>query len=519
MRNPSMRMLVFLTAVIGLGAAGLQGEVSLPAIIGDSMVLQRDIAAPIWGWADPGEEVTVTIAGQEHTVLADADGKWMVRLDSLPAGGPMEMTISGKNTLRLENILVGEVWLCSGQSNMAWPVRMAGNAEEEIARANHPRIRLFTVKRAIARQPKRDSRGAWEVCSPETVAKFSAVGYYFGRDIQGALDVPVGLINSSVGGTCVEAWTRREVMEGDPSYQERLNWWREQVEAYDAEAAEAAYLRRMEKWRRRAEQLKAEGKEVPRKPRRKFNPTEDRNHPSVLYNGMIAPLVPYGIRGAIWYQGESNIDRAYLYRKWFPNMIADWRGLWGQGDFPFLYVQLANFRHRPHPPFQSKLAELREAQTMSLTVPATAMAVTIDVGDLDNIHPSNKQDVGRRLALAARKIAYGQDVVYSGPIYRCMQVEDGAMRIHFTHADGGLVSRDNQPLTGFGIAGEDREFHPAEARIEEGAIVVRSEDVPQPVAVRYGWANSPECNLYNGFGLPASPFRTDGWPGLTDETR
>jgi len=519
MRTSLMRTLVLLTAVMGLRAPGVQGEVSLPAVIGDNMVLQRDIAAPIWGWAEAGEEVTVTIAGQKHSVLADADGKWIVRLASLPAGGPMEMTISGENTLRVENILVGEVWLCSGQSNMAIGVIRAQNPEEEIAQANHPHIRLFTVKRALTHQPQRDCQGAWAVCSPETVEEFSAVAYYFGRDIQGALHVPVGLINSSVGGTCVEAWTRREVMEGDPSYHERLNWWRERVEAYDAEEAEAAYLRRLEKWRQKAEQLKAEGKEVPHKPRRKFNPTKDRNHPSVLYNGMIAPLVPYGIRGAIWYQGESNIDRAYLYRKWFPNMVADWRGLWDQGAFPFLSVQLANFRHRPHPPFQSKWAELREAQTMSLSVPATAMAVTIDIGDPDDIHPRNKQDVGRRLALAARNVAYGQDVVFSGPIYQRMKVEDGAIRIHFTQADGGLVSRDSQPLTGFGIAGEDRQFHPAEARIEEGAVVVWSEEVPHPVAVRYGWANNPECNLYNGSDLPASPFRTDDWPGLTEETR
>jgi len=453
MDDGSVRRLVLVAAVGGLCVSGLQAEVSLPTVIGSNMVLQRETAVPIWGWAEPGEKVTVAIAGQEHSVLADAEGKWMVRLDPLPAGGPVEMTIRGRNTLRLENILLGEVWLCSGQSNMAIGVSWAQNAQEEIARADHPGIRLFTVKPAITRQPQQDCRGAWEVCSPETVAEFSAVAYYFGRDIHSALGVPVGLINSSVGGTCIEAWTRREVMQCDPSYQERLDWWRRRVEAYDPEEAEAAYQRRLETWRRQSAQAKAEGRKAPRRPRRKTDPAKDRNHPSVLYNGMIAPLIPYAIRGVIWYQGESNTDRAYLYRKWFPNMIADWRGLWGQGDFPFLYVQLANFGAPPRPSYQSKWAELREAQRLSLSVPATAMAVTIDIGDPLDIHPRNKQDVGRRLALAARKLAYGEDLVYSGPIYRGMRVEGGKIRIYFTHADGGLVSRDDRPLTGFAIAG------------------------------------------------------------------
>jgi sialate O-acetylesterase len=452
-----------------LAPAAAKGDVRLPHVIGDRMVLQQKTPVPIWGWADPGEKVTVTLASDAVTTTADAGGNWSVKFAPLAAGGPLKMTVAGKNTVTISDVLVGEVWVCSGQSNMQWPVNRADDAEEEIAAADYPQIRLFTVTRNTAEEPVDDCEGQWAKCSPQTVPEFSAVGYFFGRTLHDRLDVPIGLINSSWGGTIAEAWTSHEALLGNPDFEPILQ---------------------------RADP---------------FNP-KTPNQASNLYNGMIHPLIPFAIRGAIWYQGESNCTRAEQYQKLFPVMISDWREKWGQGDFPFLYVQLAPFRYARNDP--ACCAELREAQRLTLSLANTGMAVTTDIGNTTDIHPTNKQEVGRRLALWALAKTYGKSLVYSGPLYRSMSVEGDAIRIELDHVGGGLVARD-RPLTDFTIAGKDGAFVPAAATIDGDTVVVRSAKVPKPVAVRFGWRDDAEPNLFNKEGLPASPFRTDDFELVT----
>ncbi len=480
--------LAFLALI--LVAAAPRAELKLHALFTDHMVLQRDLPAPVWGTAEPGDEVIVSIAGQKKSAKAGADGKWMAKLDPIKAGGPHELSVSGKATLTVKDVLVGEVWVCSGQSNMEQSVRGAANFEKEIAAADFPRIRLFTVPKKPALAPQAEVVGAWSICTPASVPNFSAVAYYFGRDLQKAIDVPVGLIHTSWGGTAAELWTRLEVLAGNA----------------ELKGLADAHVKRVEAQKAAEEKAKAEGKPAPKTP----GPGS-----TMLYNGMIAPLLPYGIKGAIWYQGESNASRAAQYRTLFPAMIKNWRDDWGQGEFPFLFVQLANFRANKNEkldhPVESSWAELREAQTMSLATPKTGMAVIIDIGDATDIHPKNKQDVGGRLALAAQHVAYGRDLVYSGPIYESMKVEDGKARLSFKHAGGGLVSKGDK-LAGFAVAGEDKKFVWADAKIDGNTVIVSSAEVVKPAAVRYAWADYPECNLYNKENLPASPFRTDSWP-------
>ena len=500
--------LLFFTALPG------DTDVKLPAVISDNMVLQQGAKIPIWGTAEPGEQVTVALGEQQLVTSADNEGRWMVKLEPLDAGGPFELSIAGKNAITLQGVLVGEVWVCSGQSNMWWPVKLSANAEQEIAESNYPNIRLFTVKNTVAAQPLQDTKGSWVSCGPETVASFSAVGYFFGRYLHKELDTPVGLIHTSWGGTPAEAWTSRPTLESDAEFKPILDRW-EQILA-DYPQANEKYQQQLAQWKQDVENAKKEGKKAPRKPGAPIGP----NHPhraAGLYNGMIAPLIPYSIKGAIWYQGESNAGRAYQYRKLFPAMIQNWRSDWGQGDFPFLFVQLANFMKPQPQPAESAWAELREAQLMTLALPKTAMSVIIDIGEANDIHPKNKQDVGHRLGLAALAIAYGSDVVYSGPIYESMTVEGDKVRLSFKHIGGGLMSKNGEQLKGFAIAGVDRKFVWAEAEIDRDTVVVWSEQVPNPVAVRYAWADNPDCNLYNKAGLPASPFRTDDWPGVTKD--
>ncbi|MBN2578639.1 MAG: 9-O-acetylesterase [Pirellulales bacterium] len=445
-------------------AAFAQAELRLPAVLGDNMVLQRDQPLPLWGWAEPGDTVTVRIAGQTLTAQADAEGRWKTTAAPLPAGGPHEIKIesSSGDRLTLRNVLVGEVWICSGQSNMYWPLEWSHQAQQEIAAANHPRIRLFKVANVMAMEPQSDCQGRWRACRPATVPDFTAIGYFFGRQLERELKVPVGLIQTAWGGTPAEFWTRREILGADPALQGLL---------------------------------------------------QDQ-HAAQLYNGMVAPLIPFAIRGAIWYQGESNSPRAYQYRTLFPAMICNWRKDWSQGDFPFGFVQIAPFRYERQDPVCS--AELREAQLMTLQkVPNTGMAVTMDIGNPQDIHPKNKQDVGRRLALWALAKVYGKDGVYSGPIYKSMAVEGDKVRLTFDHVGGGLVSRDGKPLTEFTIAGADQKFVPATAEIDGPNVVVSSPEVPHPVAVRFAWRDDSVPNLSNRDGLPASSFRTDDWKGVT----
>jgi sialate O-acetylesterase len=506
--------LTFAVAVVVALGALAQADVKLPAIIGSNMVLQADMKAPIWGWADPGEKVTVTLGDQKAEATADKDGQWQVRLEAMKAGaGPLEMTVAGKNTLKLGNILVGEVWICSGQSNMAMSVKASRDPDKEISEAKYPKIRLFKVANVTSDTPLTDVKGQWEECSPETVPAFSAVGYFFGRDLYKALGAPVGLVHTNWGGTPAEAWTSREGLESEPTLKPISERHQQSLAGYVAakEDWEKAKDKRMAEWEKAAQKAKADGKAAPRKPGPPSAPGTGAGRPSCLYNGMIAPLIPFGIRGAIWYQGESNAGRPMEYRKLFPAMITDWRKHWGQGEFPFLFVQLANFMARKADPADSNWAALREAQTLTLALPNTGQAVIIDIGDGKDIHPKNKQDVGKRLALAAQAGTYGKDVVYSGPMYESMKVEGDKVRLRFKHVGSGLVAKGDK-LTGFAIAGEDRKFVWADARIDGDTIVVSAKDVARPVAVRYAWADNPDCNLYNKADLPACPLRTDDWP-------
>ena len=507
-------VLVLCVVLLLVNAGAIFADVKLPAVISDNMVLQRGKKAPIWGWAEPGEKVRVKGSWQLFgtSTKAKDNGKWMVKIQPPKAGGPYEIVLKGNNTITLKNILVGEVWICSGQSNMQWSVKQAANPEQEVAAADFPKVRLFTVKRKVAEQPQSDCVGSWTMCSPETVPGFSAVGYFFGRELHQQLDVPVGLIHTSWGGTPAESWTRRGVLESEPDCIPILQRFDEAMAKYPE--AKKKYEENVGKWKEAAEKAKAEGKNPPRRPRPPFGPGNPHS-PAGLYNAMIAPLIPYGIQGAIWYQGESNAGRAYQYRQLFPAMITNWREDWGQGKFPFLFVQLANFMAVDPEPVDSAWAELREAQLMTLALPKTGMAVIIDIGEANNIHPKNKQDVGKRLALWALAKTYGKKQVYSGPIYKSMKTEGNKIILDFEHVGGGLAARGGEPLKGFAVAGADQKFVWADAKIEGDTVVVSSDEVSEPVAVRYGWANNPVCNLYNKEGLPASPFRTDDWPGVT----
>ena len=489
-------------------------EVRLPAVFSDQMVLQRDVPVTVWGWADAGEKVAVGIAGQSKDATADRSGKWSAKLEAMPAGGPHELTVRGESTLRVAGVLVGEVWLCSGQSNMAMAVKGVVNAEQEMAAADYPRLRMFTVERAAAVEPQSDCQGGWQASSPETVAGFSATAYFFGRRLHKDLDVPVGLINSSWGGTAVEAWTNLKVQEQVPQIAPVLEVSRENIARYDPDKAAAAYETQLARWKEAAAKAKAAGRRPPRAPQKPSDPRMSQNRPGNLYNGMIAPLVPYAIRGAIWYQGERNSrdEPSRLYGTQLRTMITNWRDDWGQGDFPFLTVQLPNFMApQAEPSENAGWVMVREGMLKTLSLPNTGLAVTVDIGEEKNIHPKNKQDVGKRLALWALAGTYGKDVVGSGPIFRSMARRDGKIVLEFEHVDGGLAARGGGPLKGFAVAGADRKFVWADAAIEGDTVVVSSPSVANPVAVRYGWASNPDCNLANQAGLPASPFRTDDW--------
>ncbi|MGE5295300.1 MAG: sialate O-acetylesterase [Solirubrobacterales bacterium] len=657
------KMLGACASLLLLASVGT-ADIRLPAIVGDNMVLQQGRKVPLWGWADPGETVSIKVSwkADEQRVTAGKDGKWKLAVQAPAVGGPYEITLTGKNTIALKDILCGEVWVCSGQSNMEWPVASAASGDQEVASAECPKIRLFTVQKKIAATPEADCVGQWVVCSPQTVGGFSAVGYFFGRHLLRELNVPIGLINTSWGGTVAEAWTSEKTLVKIPEFKaavdriaearanpdaamkkyeqelaewqkktqaagvqggewaridfddsvwkqmnlpvlweqtelgnfDGLVWFRKVIEVPNSwvgkeltldlgpiddmdttwvngvkvgahmesgqwmsarqykigpniikpgpnviavqvvdtgggggmygqpaqmrikptDAADDAAISLAGQWRYRVGMDLASMPKQPEPPAWSNNP----NAPTVLYNGMIAPLIPFAIRGAIWYQGESNADRAYQYRRLFPDMIADWRRNWDIKGFPFLFVQLANFMAEKPEPADSAWAELREAQCMTLSRKNTGMATIIDIGDAADIHPKNKQDVGKRLALWALAKTYEKDVVYSGPLYRSMKARDGKIVLQFDCVGDGLVAKGG-PLKGFAIAGTDRKFVWADAVIEGKTVVVSSDKVSKPVAVRYAWADNPACNLYNAADLPASPFRTDDWPGLTADKK
>jgi sialate O-acetylesterase len=634
------RSFIILTGVLFFMLISMESaaEVKLPLIFGDNMVLQREVPVRIWGQAQAGERVQVMIQGQRKSVRAGSNGKWQITLDPMKAGGPLQMIVKGKNTITFNNILVGDVWLAGGQSNMQWSVLQSANAEEEIKRADHPDIRLFTVKRSMSDSPLDDIEGGqWLVCSPENIGSFSAVAYFFGRKLYHELNVPVGLISSSWGGTVAEAWMSREAIEMHEDFanlereftidkaliesEQIFEQWIQEIDAKDEGRKNNWQLPQTDDsqwltmnlpalwernglqgdgivWFRRDFDLTPEQAQKPlylnlgqiqdrdqtyingQLVGSKSNQTEARYYtldpsilksgrnviavrvtdtggnggitgpylytlsenqihflsgiwkynpgamaaaprrgvhpnsfPSLLYNAMISPITSFAIRGTIWYQGESNAGRAQQYQTLFPMLINDWRRQWNQPDMPFLFVQLANFMQPDDKPTDSNWARLREAQKLTLGLKNTGMAVIIDIGEANDIHPQNKQDVGLRLALQALKISYNKDIVASGPVYKSMQKEGNTLRLTFDEVGEGLIARDKYGyLKGFAISGPDQVFHWAEARIEGTQIVVASPNVSQPLAVRYAWGNNPDdANLYNLENLPASPFRTDDW--------
>ena len=499
--------LLALASVLAL-ASFSEADVKLPAIFSDHMVLQQGMPLPVWGWAAPGEEVTVTLGEQKESAAAGQDGKWEIKLQPLQPGGPHELTVAGKNTIKLDDVLVGEVWVCSGQSNMEFPVFGAKNAQQEIAEANYPQIRLYTVPKTVSGKALSDTHGNWAICSPQTIGGFSAVGYFFGRDLHKSLGVPVGLIHTSWGGTPAESWASMQYLESDADFKPILDRWQQQASEFERQLKKLGD--ELDKWK----QSGASPDDAPALPQ------DPRSNPwRPAFDGMVAPIVPFGIRGATWYQGESNANRAYQYRKLLPAMIKSWRTTWNEADFPFLIVSLANYTKPPTDPGESDWAELREAQTMTAAMPNNGQAIAIDVGDANDIHPKDKQTVGQRLALTAEATVYGRKVEYSGPWYQSMSTEGDKIVLRFKHAEGGLVAKGSEELKGFAIAGDDHKWHWTDARIDGDTVVVHSDQVPHPVAVRYAWANNPACNLYNQSGLPAVPFRTDDWKGVTADAR
>ncbi|MBX7165238.1 MAG: sialate O-acetylesterase [Pirellulales bacterium] len=464
------RWMCSLAALVGCSLVSpALAEVRLSGLFTDHLILQRGMPVPIWGTGDNGEMVTVSFAGHEAKATIEG-GRWQVTLPELEASAESrELSVKGTNLITIKDVVVGEVWLASGQSNMQWPVNRSADPEQTIAAANHPLLRLYTVPRQAADEPQADVMSHWEICSPESVPEFSAVGYAFGLHLHDALKVPVGIISTNYGGTPAEAWTSKEELGANEALSYMLT----------------------------------------------NPPAMGVQRPYGLYNAMIHPLIPAAFRGAIWYQGESNAPRAYEYRTLFPVMINCWRKAFARGDFPFLFVQLAPFMKIEPEPGDSAWAELREAQLYtSQTVPNTAQAVITDLGDEVDIHPKAKAPVGNRLGMAARALAYGEPIIYRGPVYKSVEFKGADAILSFDSVGAGLVAKDG-PLTGFAVAGADQKFHKAEARIDGDKVIVTCAQVAEPMAVRYGWANFPVVNLWNQDGLPASPFRTDDFPLTT----
>ena len=512
-----LRLTILAAVLVSSGLLpAARADVKLPAIFGDHMVLERDVPLPVWGWADPDEKVTITLGDRSQTATADSAGKWSVKLDALKAGGQYVLKAEGKNTIELSDVLVGEVWLGSGQSNMAMTVSGVLHKDAEIAAANHPKLRMFTVDRKTAEEPQKDCKGQWQVSGPKTVGSFSAAAYFFGRELQKQLKVPVGMINSSWGGTPIQGWTSVKAHQADPQLAPMLEGLKRSIAAYDPEATKQRYETQLAQWQKtvKAAKTKTEREQLNRRrPRPPQDPRLAPGSPGRLFNGMIAPLAPYAIRGAIWYQGESNAGGWKLYGLQLRTMITEWRALWNEGDFPFLFVQLPNFMAPQQKPVESVgWAHIREQFFETLSLPNTGMAVTIDVGEAKNIHPQNKQEVGRRLAQWALAKTYGKNVVASGPLYKSMRTDGDKIVVEFDYVDGGLAARGGDTLKGFAVAGADKKFVWAEAKIVGNTVVVSNSEVSAPAAVRYAWANNPpDCNLVNKAGLPASPFRTDDW--------
>ncbi len=499
---PMMKRSVIITLVLLLACASapLHAAVKPNSLFSDGAVLQRDLPLKVWGTGAEGEKVTVSFQGQMVSTTA-RNGQWVVALRPLKLGPAETMTVAGENKVEIKNVLVGDVWICSGQSNMQFAVEAALTGKAAIAAADDPQLRLLTVPRMAKDEPQTETQAAWSECTSQSVPKFSAVAYFFGRDLRKHLNVPIGLISSNVGGTPAEAWTDKQTLDSNPLLKPILDRHAQDLASFDPVKFGEYVKATREKYQQEAEAAKAAGKPVPKGPRINATPAADNKRPSGLYNAMIAPLKPYAIKGAIWYQGESNVADPKTYQTLFPAMIGNWRSVWGQGDFPFLFVQIA--------PHKGMTPELREAQLASWkSVPKTGMVVITDLGDSENIHPKHKEPVGGRLALAARAIAYGEKLEYSGPVYQSKAVQGNKVVLAFSHVGTGLEAKGGE-LKGFEISGADHQYVPAQATVAGASVVVSSPSVTAPVSVRYGWSNVPDVNLWNKEGLPATPFRTE----------
>ncbi|QIF05212.1 sialate O-acetylesterase [Roseimicrobium sp. ORNL1] len=519
-----MKRLLLFTSLLAAAAGSLQADVKLASVFTDNMVLQRGKPVAVWGTADAGEEVSISFAGQSKKATADKGGAWKVSLEKLEASAEgRDFVVKGKNEVTLKNVVVGEVWICSGQSNMQWSVKSSNDSDKEIADANHPNIRLFTVPNVAQDEPQKVVAGTkgWLVCTPENIPSFTGVGYFFGRELQTKLDVPIGLINTSWGGTRAEAWTSKPALEAVPSLKAIITGWDEFFKTYDAAKAKEQYEAAAKVQNEKIAQIKEENakpgaaqKPVPNAPGAFQDQTKSQHRPAVLFNAMIAPLVPYAVKGAIWYQGESNQKRAEQYQTLLPAMIKDWRKQWGD-DFSFYIVQLAGFGPSGPKPIGTPdtWAELQWAQFLTaIKTPKCGLAVANDIGDEKDIHPKNKQEVGRRLARQALVKDYKvQNLLSGGPVYGGADVTGNKIVVHFSNADG-LKARDGGEIKGFLICGADRVWKPAKAKVFAGRpqVHVSSEEVKNPVAVRYAWVGwIPEANLVNKDGLPTGVFRSD----------
>jgi len=549
-----IRLACFVAAAMGCARLSLQADVRLPAIFGDHMVLQQEAKVPVWGTADAGEKVEVTVGNHTAGTTAGNDGSWRVELPAFPNGSPPStMTVKGKNSVTFQDVLIGDVWLCSGQSNMQLPLAHTQNAAKEIPKANDPQIRLYVVPQKTALIPQTDQAGSWQVCTPETAQNFSGVGYFFGRELRAKLNRPIALIGSYYGGTRIQAWSSLSSLQQDPPFKREIATYQKNVADFpklnDGYAErQTAFVTALRDWQRArddktkayfadVQKAKAAGQPAPPPlsfaddppaPKAPEPPDDGPNGPCNLFNAMIAPIIPYAIKGVAWYQGESNSNEPFAYRELLKRMIIDWRARWDEGDLPFLLVQLPTTGANKEWDFGAFIAE---SQAKALSLPNTGMAVTLDIGRED-LHPKDKIDVGRRLALAARHVAYGEDLVFSGPTYKSMKIEGGSIRLTFDHVGTGLTTGGppwcpenvhpaaTDKLLGFTIAGEDKNFFPADAKIEGDTVVVSTPQVPSPVAVRYAWITASawhkapytfDFNLYNKDGLPAALFRTDDW--------
>lgn len=512
----AFRMALLIAVMFAVSMA--QAELRLPALFTDGMVLQREMETPVWGWAAPGAQVTVELAEDIRETRADDTGRWRVQLPARPASS-VAQSIRIRSVgveLMIHDVLVGEVWVCSGQSNMAWPISRSLDPDLESIVANFPHIRYLRVPPLGTQALQWDFDGQWEVASPATVPSFPAVGFLFARWIHEALDVPVGLIHNAWGGSAAESWIRRDVLEADGRFEDYLDSWRETEATYDHDQALRDWQEEHAQWRATADLLRAQDKRVPPAPRQPRDPMTGQQRPGNCFAGVLNPVIGYGIRGVIWYQGEANSGRAWHYLDLFPLLIRHWRQEWGQGDFPFYWVQLTGFRARVEEPGESTWAELREAQTMTLSLPNTGQAITYDLGEARDIHPRDKQNVARRLARIALARDYGFDIPYRSPTFISMRTNNSTIEVDFTDAGDQLYSFDVENPRGFAIAGADRRWQWAYAVITgPHTVVLNHPEIPHPVAVRYAWSDNPDATLRSAEQLPVTPFRTDDWPLLT----